>query len=71
MLLSVATRTSPRSLKSPEKIVIRYRVSATNCVCVDVVYVLSEYHSSVIGHSKCGGGVGVLDQLTVQRDGRL
>ena len=41
------------------------------CFCVDVLYVLSERHSSVVGHSKCGGVVGVLDQLTVQRDGRL
>ena len=32
---------------------------------------LSERHSSVIGHSKCGAIVCVLDQLTVQRDGRL
>ena len=38
---------------------------------VDVVYVLSERHSSVVGHSKCGGVVGVRDQLTVQRDGSL
>ena len=34
-------------------------------------YVLSESHSSVLGHSKCGGIVGVWDQFTVQRDGRL
>ena len=41
------------------------------CFCVYVLYVLSERHSSVIGHSKCGGVVGVWYQLTVQRDGRL
>ena len=41
------------------------------CLCVEVVYVLSERHSSVVGHSKCGGGVSVRDLLTVQRDGRL
>ena len=38
---------------------------------VDVLYVLSEHHSSVVGHSKCGGVVSVWDPLTVQRNGRL
>ena len=32
---------------------------------------LSERHSSVVGYSKCGGVVGVWDQLTVQLNGRL
>ena len=41
------------------------------CICVDVLFVLSEHHSSVVGHSKCGGVVGVWDQFTVHRDGRL
>ena len=41
------------------------------CFFVYVLYVLSERHSSVVGHSKCGGVVCVWDQLTVQRDGRL
>ena len=41
------------------------------CFCVFVLYVLSERHSSVVGHSKCGGVVGVWDQLIVLRDGRL
>ena len=29
------------------------------CFCVDVLYVLSERYSSVLGHTKCGGVVGV------------
>ena len=32
---------------------------------------LTERHSSVVGHSKCGGVVGGWDQFTVQRDKRL
>ena len=32
---------------------------------------MSERHSSVVGHSKCGGVVGVWVQLTVQLDGTL
>ena len=31
----------------------------------DIVYVLSEHHSSVVGQSKLGGVVGLWDQLTV------
>ena len=41
------------------------------CFWVDVLYVLSKRHSSVVGHSKCGGVVDVKDRLTAQRDGRL
>ena len=41
------------------------------CFCVYVLCVLSERHSSVVGYSKCGGVVGVWDQLTVQLNGRL
>ena len=41
------------------------------CFCVDELHLLSERHSSVVGHSKCGGIVGVWDKLTVPRDGRL
>ena len=41
------------------------------CFFVYVLYVLSERHSSVVGHSKCCGIVCVWDQLTVQRDWRF
>ena len=37
------------------------------CLCC----VLSEQHSSGIGHSKCGEVNGVWDRFIVQRDGRL
>ena len=39
--------------------------------CVEVVYVLSERHSSGVGHSRCGGDVSVWDRSTLQRDGSL
>ena len=41
------------------------------CFCIEVLYVLSDRHPSVVGHFKCGGVIGVWEQLTVQRDGWL
>ena len=56
-----------------ERCICRCAEEVQTCFCFRVydLYVLPERHSSVKGHSKCGGVVGVWDRFTVQRDGRL
>ena len=56
-----------------ERCYCRSSEEVQTCFCfrLCVLYELSERHSSVKGHSKCGGVVGVWGRLTVQRNRRL